>query len=165
MRVGILGILAVFLLLPVIYSCGYALHGKTSLPFHAIRIEGIENGTDEPKLEDKLIVALTDEFLREGISVVPGAEYSLRGRIDVFELRTLSEKSDLAVAYELVMRGSFRIAGPAGYEREVKDVASPFIVSFPGEGPLSMLLSEKERASEKAVREMAAHVVAAILYR
>lgn len=164
-RSMVFSLIAVSCLLSAVFSCGYAVHSKASLPFHAIQIDGIENRTDEPKLEDKLSQALTDEFLRQGISVDRVAGYHLRGKIDLFELRILSEMSDVATEYEIVMKGDFTVTDPSGKIREFKDIGSPFIISFSWSGELTTLLAFKELASERAIRDMAQQIVAALLYR
>lgn len=156
---------AVCCLLSAVFSCGYALHSKASLPFRSIRIDAIENRTVEPKLQDKLRRALVDEFLRQGIDVDQWAASHLRGRIDQFALRVLSEVSDIATEYEVVIKGSFVVTDPSGQSREVRDIASPFIVSFSGSGDLTPMLARKEIAVEKAVQDMARQIVAALVYR
>jgi len=152
-------------LLSTVFACGYTLHGKASLPFQAIHIGILENRTVEPKLQDKLYKTLTDEFLKKGIAVYHGADYQLKGKIDQFELRVMSETSDVATEYEVIIKGDFTITGPSGYIKELKDVGSPFIISFSGSGQLTTLLSFKELASDRAVRDMAQEIVAALIYR
>jgi Lipopolysaccharide-assembly len=156
---------AVCCLLSTLFSCGYTLHSKVSLPFHAIQIDSIENRTDEPKLQDKLSQALTDEFLRQGIAVYHGAGYHLRGKIKLFDLRILSETSDVATEYEVIIKGDFTMTNPAGDIKELKDIGSPFIISFSATENLSGLLALKEIASDRSVRDMAQQIVAALIYR
>jgi hypothetical protein len=148
-----------------LFGCGYSLHGRASLPFDAIQIRTIENKTVEPKLQDKLYTALTEEFLKQGIIVSPDAGYKLSGTIKEFSLLVLSEKGDIAAEYEIVMKGDFTLVDPSGKQKELKDIGSPFIVSFSGPGPLEELIASKEVASEKAIRDMAMQVVGAIIYR
>jgi len=164
-RFSVLLLFAVCCLLTTLFGCGYTLHGKASLPFHAIHIGIIENRTVEPKLQDKLYQTLTDEFLKQGIAVYHRADYQLKGKIDQFELRIMSETSDVATEYEVIIKGDFTITGPSGYIKELKDVGSPFIISFSGSGQLTTLLSFKELASDRAVRDMAQEIVAALIYR
>lgn len=156
---------AVCCLLSTVISCGYAIHTRASLPFHEIQIGIIENRTVEPKLQDKLYNALTDEFLRQGIAVHRGADYRLKGKIHHFELRVLSETSDVATEYEVIIKGEFTAAGPSGYVKELKDVGSPFIISFSAADNLTGLLALKELASDRAIRDMAQQIVAALIYR
>jgi outer membrane lipopolysaccharide assembly protein LptE/RlpB len=152
-------------LLLVLSGCGYSLHSKASLPFDAIRIGTIENKTLEPKLQDGLNRSLTGEILKQGISVQNNAGYKLEGVIRKFELRVLSEKSEVASEYEVTIKGDFRLVDPAGKIKEFKDIGSPFIVSFYGSGKLNELIAYKEQASERALKDMAAEIVATLLYR
>lgn len=145
-------------------GCGYTLHSKTALPFDSIKIERIENVTLEPKLQDRLYSALTEEFLKNGITVSNNADHKLSGTIHLFELHVLSEKRGVAVEYEVVMRGEFRLIGPSGDTKDLKNIGSPFIVSFPGAGPLENVLAFKELASEKAVKDMAMEIVGILIY-
>jgi hypothetical protein len=146
-------------------GCGYSLHGRSALPFHDVAIGIIENNTVEPKLQDSLTVALTQEFLKEGITVTPAAQYRLSGVIHTFSLRILSEKSDVAAEYEVTIKGDFRIIDASGKITEMKQVGSPFIVSFPSSGQLNELIAFKEQASNKALQDMAAEIVANLIYR
>ncbi|MDQ7786558.1 MAG: LptE family protein [Thermodesulfovibrionales bacterium] len=152
-------------LLFVISGCGYSLHRGSQLPFREIAIGTIENKTVEPKLQDKLSVALTQEFLKQGVTVTPAAPYTLSGVINTFELKILSEKSDVAAEYEVVIQGDFRLNDPSGKISEWKTVGSPFIVSFPATGQLNELIALKEEASLKAMRDTAGEIVATILYQ
>jgi hypothetical protein len=148
-----------------LFGCGYSLHGRASLPFDAIQIGTIENKTVEPKLQDRLYIALTEEFLKQGITVSPDAGYKLSGTIKHFSLLVLSEKGDVAAEYEITMKGDFTLIDPSGKKKELKDIGSPFIVSFSGAGPLEELIASKELASEKAIRDMAMQVVGAVIYQ
>jgi len=148
-----------------ISGCGYTLHRGSQLPFQEIAIGTIENKTVEPKLQDKLSVALTQEFLKQGITVSPSAPHILSGVVHTFELRILSEKSDVAAEYEVIIQGDFRLTDPAGKVSEWKNVGSPFIVSFPATGQLNELIALKEQASLKAMRDTAGEIVATLLYQ
>jgi hypothetical protein len=145
-------------------GCGYSLQGKASLPFDSIQIGTIENRTVEPKLQDRLHKALTEEFLRQGIIVSPDAGHKLSGTIKQFSLLVLSEKSDVAAEYEILMKGDFTLFDPSGNQKALKDVGSPFIASFSGAGPLEELIATKELASEKAIRDMAMQIVGAVMF-
>lgn len=148
-----------------LFGCGYSIQNKASLPFHAIQIGKIQNVTVEPKLQDMLCKALTDEFLKHGVAVNRDAGYKLGGTINHFELLILSEKSDIATEYEVVIKGNFTLTDPSGKIKELKNTGSPFIVSFSGPGHLNNLIASKELASEKAMRDMAMEIVGIILYQ
>ena len=152
-------------LLLAISGCGYTLHRESELPFRGIAIGTIENKTLEPKLQDKLSVALTQEFLKHGVTVSPAAPHILSGVIHAFDLRILSEKSDVAAEYEVIIQGNFRLTDPSGKVSEWKNVGSPFIVSFPATGELNELIALKEQASLKAIRDTAGEIVATLLYQ
>ncbi len=155
----------VYCLLFTVCSCGYSIHSKASLPFDSIQIGKIENKTLEPKLQDKLYKALTEEFLKQGVSVYSDAGYRLNGTIHQFELRILSEKADIATEYEVIIKGDFKLLDPSGKVKEYKNIGSPFIVSFSGFGSLNELIASRELASERAMRDMAMEIVATIIYR
>jgi hypothetical protein len=147
-----------------LFGCGYTLQSRATLPFDSIQIDGIENKTVEPKLQDKFYGAITEEFLKHGISVQSRADFKLSGTIKRYELHVLSERRDVAVEYEVIMKGDFKLVGPSGHARDIKDIGSPFIVSFPVSGPLEDVLALKELASERAIRDMAMEVVGALIY-
>ena len=153
----------VYSLLLTVYGCGYTIHGKKSLPFDSIQISKIENRTLEPKLQDRLHNALTEEFLKQGIAVHPEAGYKLSGTIHLFELHVLSERSDIAAEYEVIIKGDFRLVDPSENIKEFKNIGSPFIVSFQSSDLLEDVLALKELASEKAIRDMAMEIVSILI--
>jgi hypothetical protein len=157
-------LLTAYCLLLTFFGCGYTIHGKTSLPFDSIQIVKMENNTLEPKLQDRLYNALTEEFLKQGIDVNPDAGYKLSGTINQFELRILSEKIDIAAEYEVSIRGDFKLVDPSGNIKEFKNIGSPFIVSFQSSEMLEDMLALKELASERAIRDMAMEIVLTLIY-
>ena len=156
-------VLCSMLLALCLFGCGYTLHGKAALPVNEIQIERIENRTLEPKLQDRFHRVITEEFLKHGVSISPNADYKLSGTINFFEMYVLAER-DVAVEYEVVMRGDFKLVGPSGDTKDIKGIGSPFIVSFPGSGLLEEVLALKERASERALRDMATEIVGILIY-
>ncbi len=147
-----------------LYGCGYTIHGKMSLPFASIQVGKIENTTLEPKLQDKLQRALTEEFLKQGISVNPDGGYKLSGKIYQFDLRVLSEKKDIATEYEVIIKGDFSLVDPSGNIEDFKNIGSPFIVSFQSSDMLEEVLALKEIVSERAIRDMATEIVSILIY-
>jgi hypothetical protein len=145
-------------------GCGYTLHNRAAFPFDAIQVERIENKTVEPKLQDRLYRALTEEFLKYGVHVLPSADYKLSATINLFELHVISEKKDVAVEYEAVIKGDFKLVGPSGVTKTFKNVGSPFIVSFPSSALLEDVIAFKEVASERALRNMTMEVVGVLIY-
>jgi|WetSurMetagenome_2_1015567.scaffolds.fasta_scaffold540870_2 hypothetical protein len=161
----LLSALCFYLVFLSLSGCGYSVHTKASLPFEEIQIGTIENRTYEPKLQDRLHRSLTEEFLRQGIAVRSNAEYKLSGVINKFTLQVLSEKADVAAEYQVTILGDFKLIDPKGNIKEFKGVGSPFIVSFSGAGQLNELIANKELASERALKDMASEIVAALIYR
>jgi hypothetical protein len=160
-----ISLLIVFCLLLIVSGCGYSLQTRSSLPFQSIQIVRIENKTVEPKLQDRLYKALTEEFLKEGIAVSPQAAYKLSCIIDHFELKLLAEQSNVATDYEVIIKGNFVLTDPSGKKKEFKDIGAPFLVSFAGAGPLDELLASKEVASDRAIKDMATEIVGILIYR
>jgi outer membrane lipopolysaccharide assembly protein LptE/RlpB len=158
-------LLTAYCLLLTICGCGYTMHGKSSLPFDSIQIGTIENTTVEPKLQDKLYQSLTEEFIKQGIRVSPDANYKLEGTINLFDLRILSEKNGIATEYEVIISGDFQLTMPSGDVQDLKGIGSPFIVSFQSQDLLEDVIANKERASEKAIGDMAMEIVGNLIYR
>jgi hypothetical protein len=158
-------VLTAYFSLLIFSGCGYTIHSKSSLPFDSIQIGNLENLTVEPKLQDRLHEALTEEFLKQGINVYPDALFKLSGRIYKFELIILSQKQDIATEYEVIIEGDFRLVDSSGNIKDFKKIGSPFIVSFQSSDLLEDVLSLKELASERAIRDMAMEIVSLLIYQ
>lgn len=149
----------------VIAGCGYSIHRHADLPFTEIKIGRIENKTLEPKLQDKLHRALTEEFLKQGISVEPEAELELKGIIHHFQMSGLSEKSGVIVEYQVNITADFSLTDQKGAVKKLKNIKSPFIVSFSGSQDLGLLLANRDLAEEKAARDVAMQIVRELIYQ
>jgi len=134
------------------------------LPFDSIHIDRFENRTSQPKLEDKLFRALTEEFVKQGINVYSHAEYKLGGVIKHYDLRILSEKSGSAAEYEVIIESDFSLFDPSGEKKTFKDIGSPFIVSFPSSGTLEEMVATKDLALDRALQEISREIVALLMY-
>lgn len=146
------------------FGCGYSLHNRALLPFKEIQIISVENQTIEPRLQDRLYEALAEEFLQRGVKVTDSALCKLSGVINKFELRVLSEKEGVAVEYEVIVQGDFKFIDSTGRSKELKNIGSPFIVSFYSRGQLDEVIALKELTSQRAVKHLAAEVVTNIIY-
>lgn len=148
-----------------ITGCGYSIQGKADLPFRSIGIGKIINKTFEPQLEDKMQVALANELLRNGFVIDNTSGYRIDGSMASFELRTLSEKNGVATEYEVVIRGKFTFADPVGKVKTLRD-RGVFIVSFLSGSTESLqgVIAGKEVATDKALSDFAAEIVASIMY-
>ena len=154
--------LAVVFALP---GCGYSVHSQRELPFTEIEVGTIENNTLEPKLQDKLNAALTEEFAQNGIMTLPGAAMKLSGVINVFEMDILSEKEDITVEYRVVIRADFTVVDKDGNHRVFRNIESPFIVSLSAPEDLGRLLATKELAEQRALRDVAMRIVGQLIYQ
>jgi hypothetical protein len=158
-RAGLLCVLIPLLLT----GCGYTLQGKSSLPFQSIAVSKIVNKTYEPKLEDRMQIALVNELMRTGFILDNSSGYRIIGGLTTFELVTLSEKVGVAVEYEVTIRGEFRLVDPFGGARALR-TRGVFIVSFPSTATLQNVIALKEQATERALKDFSSEIVASILY-
>ncbi len=145
-------------------NCGYSLQNSHTLPFESIKIGKIINRTSEPKLQDKLHVALTEEFLRHGVSVIYSSENVLTGEIIYFNLKTLSEKKEFAAEYEVIIRGDFRFKDNTGKIKGIKGVSSPFIESFHSAENISGIIASKEVAEKTALKRLSIMIVSELIH-
>jgi len=145
-------------------GCGYKLQGRESLPFQFVKIGKIENRTYEPKLEDKLKKALSDELIRNGIMISGNAGHVISGVIEGFELKPLSEKEGLAAEYEVIMKGKFFLTSPEGKVTQLRS-SGVFIVSFYSAGSIQDIMSSKEQAIESALKNLSSEIRAGIIYQ
>ncbi len=165
-RISIFLILWVGLLTGLQLSgCGYSVYTHSDLPFKEIKIGTIENKTLEPKLQDKLHAALTEEFMKNGIMVNPYAETKISAVINKFDMTALSEKTGITLEYRVIIDADFIVEDKDGRKKEFKKIESPFIVSFGSAEDLSALLAEKELVEEKAMSDVAMRIIGALIYK
>ena len=146
-------------------GCGYSIHPRSALPAKEVEIGLIENMTVEPKLQDKLHRALTEEFMKQGIRVGRGAESRITGVVNSFELVSLSEKGGITVEYRVEVKAEFRLLDRQGRVLATKKISSPFIVSLTDQGDLGNLLAVKDTVEERAMADMAMEIVGAFMFR
>jgi len=144
-------------------GCGYSVHRQSELPFSEIQIGAIVNKSLEPKLQDKLYKALTEEFMQNGIMVRAGADTKLTAVIKDFDMKILSEKDDITVQYRIFIRADFSIVYKNG-KTELKNMDTPFIVSLTASNALNKLLATKELAEDQAMRDLAMRLVGTLIY-
>jgi len=144
-------------------GCGYSVHRQSELPFTEIQIGTIENKTLEPKLQDKLHKALTEEFMHNGIMVTPGADTKLSAVIRDFEMKILSEKDDITVQYRIFIQADFSVFYKNG-KTEIRKMDTPFIVTLTAANALNKLLATKEPVEEQAMRDVAMRLVGTLIY-
>jgi outer membrane lipopolysaccharide assembly protein LptE/RlpB len=153
------------LIVILLTGCGYSVQRHAELPFTEISLGRIENATLEPKLQDKLFEALTQEFMKQGISVDPSAKLKLTGTINGFDMSGLAEKNGVIVEYRIVVNITFRLLDEEGKTRKTMTIKSPFIVSFTGSPDLGTLIATKEVAEQRAMADIAMELVGELLYK
>lgn len=149
--------------LSLVSGCGYTIQGRANLPFKSISIGKILNNTFEPKLEDRMQLALAGELTRKGFVIDSDSGHSIEGTITAFELQTLYAKAGMAEEYEVIIRGDFRLTGQSGKAKILRN-RGVFIVSFRSTDSLQGIVASKEEATEKALRDLSSEMVASIIY-
>lgn len=144
-------------------GCGYTLYGKADLPFPSIAISKIVNKTFEPKLEDRMQVALVDELMKSGFQIDAHSGYRILGSMTNFQLTPLSTSAGVAVEYEVKVMGDFTLVDPSGKTRPLRN-HGVFIVSFPSTAALNGVIALKEQATETALRDLSIEIIASIMY-
>lgn len=144
-------------------ACGYTVHGRANLPFRSVSLGKIVNKTFEPKLEDRMQVALAEELLKNGFSLENNADHKIEGVIKTYELRVLSEKGGVADQYEVVINGDFRLLDSSGASKPLRG-GGIFIVSFKSAGTLPEVMAQKDRATARALRDLSSEIVASMIY-
>jgi len=145
-------------------GCGYTIQGKANLPFQTIAVNKIVNKTFEPKLEDRMRIALVNELMVEGFVIDSNSGYKIDGAITQFELSTFSEKSGVATEYQVIIKGDFKLIDPSGKAKELRN-QGVFIVSFSSSEQLQSVMAQKELATVRALQDLSSEIVASIMYQ
>ena len=158
-------LIAVPIALLSLCGCGYSIHPQSELSIKEIDIGLIENRTLEPKLQDKLYRALTEEFMKQGIRVSRGADYKVTGTVRSFELVGLSEKGGVMVEYRVQVSAEFKLLDREGKEVNAKKISSPFFVTLTDPGDLGRLLALKDVAEDQAMSDISMEIVGAFIFK
>ena len=156
-----------FLLLTSLFilvsSCGYHMVGSRFLPFDSINIKHVDNRTYEPRLEDKLHNALSEEFINQGIKVEgPSADITLEAAITRFELGAIGVVDESIREQEIIMLVDIKVIDK-GNVIEFKSMGSPILITFQTTGTVPQTIFLEDRATIKASREIAKDVVSRII--
>ena len=144
-------------------SCGYHIIGSRSLPFQTITIKPVQNKTYEPGLEERLHNALSNEFINQGIRVnTSGGHVVLETIITIFQLGAIGAVDETVKEQELLMRADIKMLDN-GTVMEFKDAASPIKITFQSTGSVTESVAQKERATDKACKEIAKEIVSRII--
>ncbi|KJR40739.1 lipoprotein [Candidatus Magnetoovum chiemensis] len=149
-----------------ISSCGYSLVKSDNIPFESIKIVKITNETQEPKLQDKLYEALTEEFLKKGITVSDTSLNKLEAAITYFKLNVLSEKKTYAAEYGADIRADFTFTDEKGQTHKLSAYSSPFIESFrvAETNTINPIIASKETAAAAALSNLAQSLISDLIY-
>ena len=155
----------VLLFVLFISSCGYRIIGSSLLPFDSINIKHVENKTYEPRLEESLHLALSKEFMNQGIKVnTADAEVALEVAVTGFNLGVIGAIDETIKEQELIMTVDIRIVGN-GEVTEFKSMRSPIKITFQATGSVSDAVALKEKAIDKASSEIAKEIVGRIILK
>lgn len=157
-------VLLAVVILYALSGCGYTLQTKANLPFEAITIGRIENKTLEPKVQDRLNRALAEAFMGYGFRISPNARYRLEGDVSNFAMTALSEKDLTATEYEVSIHAVFRLIDTEKNSVTSIAVDNPFVTSLSAVGRLETLMSNKELATDKALKDIARELARRVIY-
>jgi outer membrane lipopolysaccharide assembly protein LptE/RlpB len=153
---------SLFLLL---ISCGYHMTGSKLLPFNSVTIRPVQNKTYEPRLEERLHNALSDEFIDQGIEVkTSGGDVELQAAITSFQLGAIGAVDETVKEQEIIMRVDIKLTDKDRVT-EFKRMRSPIKITFESVGNVSQSVANKERATDKASREIAREIIGKIIMR
>ncbi len=159
---------AFYLLLVTCYvlllsSCGYNMVGSRFLPFDSINIKHIDNRTYEPRLEEKLHNALSEEFINQGIKAEgPSADITLDAAITRFELGAIGAVDESVREQKIIMLVDIKVID-RGDVIEFKSIGSPVLITFQTTGTVPQTVDLRDRATIKASREIAKDIVSRII--
>ncbi len=163
----LLHIFLYFLLLSsqfLVSSCGYQVIGTRSLPFNSVTIKPIINKTFEPRLEERLHMALSKEFIRHGISIVPNGDIELATSIIRFDLGEIAVVDERVKEQSIIMRVDIKVT-PGGEKAELLSIEPPIQITFPTAGSVNEAVIQKQKAIEKACAEIARELMGRLIIR
>lgn len=156
--------ITVLSLLFLICGCGYRIQGRQSLPLQEVLIAPVVNQTHEPKLQDRLHRALTEEFLKQGVGVSRFASRTLSCTVRRFALDGLAEAGGIITEYRVSIDAECRLSDGAGATSAI-NVTTPFIVSFRSQDPFGAVLAGREAATDRAAADLAVEIVGGLIFR
>ena len=148
----------------LLYGCGYTIQTRTNLPFETISVGAIKNKTHEPKLEDRLQLALAQNFAEYGFGISSHARYKIEGEIYDFALLPTTEVNLTATQYQIVIKVSFRLVDTESGKSIHLAADSPFITYFGSTGTIEAIMTQKELAEDSAISNLAQQLVSIVTY-
>jgi len=144
-------------------SCGYHMIGSTSLPFHSVTIKQVRNKTYEPRLEERMHIALSTEFINQGIEVMgTGGEVELEATVTSFQLGAIAAVDDRIKEQSILLQVDIKLTDGEKVT-EFRSMESPIKITFQSAGTVSESVAFKERATDKACSEIAKELVGRII--
>ncbi len=149
----------------VFVACGYRMVGSRPLPFQSVTIHPVQNTTYEPRLEEMLHNALSQELITQGIRVMAsGGEMDLMATITAFQLGSIAyidekvQEQAITFLVDVVVRDGERTM-------EFTSMQSPIRITFQTTGTVNEAVARKEKAIEKACREIAREIISKMIVR
>ncbi len=103
--------------------------------------------------------------MRRGVRVSDSADTVIEGRINHFNVYTLSEKKGYASDYEVILKGDFTLKRDGRDVRTLKGVTSAFSETFDSAERLNALVANKQSADVRAIDSLALRIVMELLYQ
>jgi hypothetical protein len=139
--------------------------GSRHLHFDSVTIKPVKNLTYEPGLEESLHRALSQEFISQGIKVTQsGGDATIDTTITVFELGAIAVMDENVQEQSIIMRVDV-LVDDGEQLIEFKSIESPIKITFRSTGTVSSSIMQKERATEKASKEIASEIVGKMIMR
>lgn len=144
-------------------SCGYRFIGSGSLPFDSVTIKPVKNNTYEPKLEERMHMALSNEFINQGMEVKAVSSAAvLETTITTFALGAVAAVDETVKEQEIIMHVDITLISN-GKITGFNSMVSPIKITFQSTGTVSESVARKEAAADKACREIAKEIVSKII--
>lgn len=142
-------------------SCGYSIRPEPTVK--AISIGNIDNRSHEPGLGDELRMALTMELVSRGVRVSDNAGHEISGALSGIEITPLAVRSGIVVKFSVRISGGFRLKGPEDEFTVLKTPLS-YIVTFGSDVPLDNLYAMRQKAAQRAIKNLAEDLAVAAAY-
>ncbi|GBD95289.1 hypothetical protein BMS3Abin06_00154 [bacterium BMS3Abin06] len=149
----------------LVSSCGYKIIGSEFLTFKSVTIKPVQNKTYEPGLEERMHNALSNEFIKQGIEVkAANGDVELQTVITTFALGAVGAVNETIKEQEVIMYVDIKVMDN-GNITEFRSMRSPIKITFQSTGTVSESVAHKEKATDKACREIAREMVSRIIIK
>jgi hypothetical protein len=130
-----------------------------------VTIKQVVNKTYEPGLEERFHDALSREFIAQGIKVTSeGGDVVVDSVITTFELGALAYIDEKLQEQSIILKADVRITDNEKF-MEFRSMQSPIKITFQTTGTVTESIIEKEKATDKACREIAREMISKIIIR